>query len=244
MDKVEEVCSLLNIQLCGKIYTNIAGYLYQQCKCQTFTAYIQNFFNSPCMEYFKCPVVQHLQDLYKSGILRLSEDGLSYVNLVASIHCYREFLTWSKNGNKIELANNIIILLLTLVTLGILLTCYFRSKTFMVFSMTTLFCALYNQNVTWDLLTAVKFYGSAHHPTLRVLEIVSKFVCHYVVNVFTIIRVYIIIILIIVLCVPLEHSRHSPTPIITVLVLLLSLSTTYAIQFILQYCCQFIPVCI
>ena len=41
MDKVEEVCSLLNIQLCGQLYTNIAGYLYQQCKCQTFTAYIQ-----------------------------------------------------------------------------------------------------------------------------------------------------------------------------------------------------------
>ena len=99
MDKVEEVCSLLNIQLCGKIYTNIAGYLYQQCKCQTFTAYIQNFFNSPCMEYFKCPVVQHLQDLYMSGMLHLSEDELSYVNLVASLHCYRNFFTLSKNGH-------------------------------------------------------------------------------------------------------------------------------------------------
>ena len=205
------------------------------------------------MEYFKCPVVKYLQDLCMSGMLGLSEDGLSYINLVASAHCHGGYCTWSKNGNTIELSNDSgnyntkIFIAGTLVTLGTLVTCYFRSKPFMILSISmTILYVISNNSMIWDLLIAIK---SAHHliMSLRVLEIVSKFVCYFVVT-----SISFICILIIVVLVGLpEYSRYFLMPAtIPVLVVLLSLFIylyyyiIYAIVLTLRDCCQFIPVCI
>ena len=71
---IHKVCPLLNRKLCGQVYTNIVMHLYQQCKCETFTTYIQNLFISPCMEHFKCGVVAYLYNLSLSGVLQLSDN--------------------------------------------------------------------------------------------------------------------------------------------------------------------------
>ena len=85
--KVHEVCPLLNTKLCGQMYTNVVRQLYRQCKCETLTEYFQNFFVSTCMKYFQCHVVTYLQDLYIDGVLHLSQEESSYINLVVGSHC-------------------------------------------------------------------------------------------------------------------------------------------------------------
>ena len=93
IQNILEVCPLLNLKLCGQLYSIIVKYLYQKCKCESLTAYIQNFIISPCMEHFQCQVVNYLQDLYMSRVLHLSEDESSYIHLVVSTHCNGGFYT-------------------------------------------------------------------------------------------------------------------------------------------------------
>ena len=240
MDKVEEVCSLLNIQLCGQLYTYYVGYLYQQCKCETFTAYIQNFFNSSCMEYFSCPVIRHVEDLCMSGILHLSEDELSYTNLVANAHC-QGYRMLSKNGNTIEYSYdsdhyNARVFLggATATLVMIFMLCCSNSKHFMVL----LILIAIITHATYSILDLLPAYQlsikSAHHPTLRVLEIVPKFVCYMVVNVIITLCMIVSIV---------KSVRYRPILILTYLVLLTSTSIIDS-EITPHYCCHFIPVCI
>ena len=67
MMKINDVCKLLNPQLCGQLYSQIVKHLYQQCKCETFTKFINNFYISPCMEHFQCDIVQSYFKLLKAA---------------------------------------------------------------------------------------------------------------------------------------------------------------------------------
>ena len=78
---VHKVCPLINPRLCGRVYTDIVTYLYQQCRYETLTAYIQNFYVSPCSEYFQCEVVSYLQSLHTSEVLQLSKHNVLYETL-------------------------------------------------------------------------------------------------------------------------------------------------------------------
>ena len=93
--KAHEVCPLLNQKLCGQMYANIVRNLYWQCKCKTLSKYLQNFFYFPCMEYFQCHVATYLQGLHIDGVLHVSEDELSYINLVVGLRCNGEYHTTS-----------------------------------------------------------------------------------------------------------------------------------------------------
>ena len=211
-------------------------------------------------------MVQHLQDLYYiSGMLHLSEDTLSYINLIASTHCSRGYPTWTKNGNTIETSNDsghykyfvegsffklgvIFSLLISLLLLR-------RSYSNLLFSMACiiLLAIIYPMP---DLLQIIHelTIKNAHHPTLRVLEFVLKFVCHTVVNIILIISALTLLLIIIDFgCFKFKdvHLIYSPIlyTTITFLVLLLSQSITlyYTIsvpESIPCYYCQFIPVCI
>ena len=109
MKNFKEVCPLLNVKLCGQLYTNVVRFLYQQCKCKTLKAYVENFFNFPCMEYFQRGVISHLQDLYMSRMLHLSEDELSYMNLIATCHCKGGYTSVPKNDNRSSGSYNLLL---------------------------------------------------------------------------------------------------------------------------------------
>ena len=85
--KLYEVCLLLNSKLCGQLYTNVVSHLYQQCKCETIMAYVQNLFVTPCTEHFQCEVVSYLQELHILRVLQLSDNELSYITVVAGSYC-------------------------------------------------------------------------------------------------------------------------------------------------------------
>ena len=198
MENFKEVCPLLNIKLCGQLYTNVVRFLYQQCKCKTLKAYVENFFNSPCMEYFQCGVVSHLQDLYTSGTLQLSEDESSYIKLVISGHCkgvYRNNMLpniYDINNTNVSYTKTVPTLIIIIGTYVILswlgtryrnfhltITSIFMGFVFIIIPVTNVMLSIYE--------LAIK---SAHHPTLRVLEITSKLVCHYEI---TVIYIFILI---------------------------------------------------
>ena len=90
---IREVCLLLTPKLCGQMYKKIVKHMYQQCRCETFTAYIHNFYISSCMEHFQCEVVSVLQDLYTSGVLQLSNNESSYIDLVVAFHCSMRYFS-------------------------------------------------------------------------------------------------------------------------------------------------------
>ena len=216
---IREVCLLLTPKLCGQMYKKIVKHMYQQCRCETFTAYVHNFYISPCMEHFKCEVVSVLQDLYTSGVLQLSNSESSYIDLVASLHCNRGYF------------NNGFICMYFTLTLSSSLS----------------FHAPYTPiNLVYVVIIVVMLYELALHiyefdikivPHLRILEIISRCLCEYVIIVIPITLVHMTI---------MRLLRRNSI-IATVLFLIASgiaLLYTFTKVSVPQYCCQFIPLCV
>ena len=113
---VHEVCPLLNnLKLCGKMYSTVVRHLYRICKCETIWGYFQNFFVSPCMEYF---VARYLCDL---DSVHLSQEDIDMI--ILGSHCHEGYtcnhLTHSNSYN-----NNIfhvITVSLSLILVGIIM---------------------------------------------------------------------------------------------------------------------------
>ena len=80
--------------MCGKMYSTVVRHLYRICKCETMWAYLQNFFKSPCMEYFQCKdggtLFRRPRDIW-GKIVPISQDASSYNNIIDIIilgsHC-------------------------------------------------------------------------------------------------------------------------------------------------------------
>jgi hypothetical protein len=49
MDKLSDVCQILNPITCGRFYSYVIKYLYQNCKCEILSEYVLNIFHSSCM---------------------------------------------------------------------------------------------------------------------------------------------------------------------------------------------------
>ena len=220
---IREVCLLLTPKLCGQMYKKIVKHMYQQCRCETFTAYIHNFYISSCMEHFKCEAVSVLQDLYTSGVLQLSNNESSYIDLVVALHCNRGYFVTN-------LFSNVFIYM------------YF----IMMFSSTpdraTYTC------VSWVYVVVIVFVlcELALHiyefdieivPHLRILEIISKCLCEYV----------IIFILVTLVCMIIMRLLMRKSIIGTGLIVI-AYSGIAIYNFIYasvrQHCCQFIPLCV
>ena len=73
------------------MYSTVVRCLYQKCKCKTVWAYLQNFVMSPCMEYFQCKVARYLHDLESYGVMHLSQDESSYIDIVLGWHCNERY---------------------------------------------------------------------------------------------------------------------------------------------------------
>ena len=222
--KVREVCLLLYPKLCGKVYTNIVRHLYQKCKCETLMAYVQNFFISSCMEHFQCEVVDYLQVLYTSGVLQLSDNESSYIDLVVGLHCTRHYLTR-----------------------------HFDSVYWFSFVVSKLSLRFFGFNGNHVMFTSIIFYGSCElalqfyefdikiAPQLRILEIVSKLLCQYACMFTAIGLMYIIA--------RRLSLRNCIIATGTISVIYCSVVVCYThmhmyVYSMPQYCCQVIPVCV
>jgi archaellum biogenesis ATPase FlaH len=60
MDKLSDVCQILSPTTCGRFYSYIIEYLYQNCKCEILSEYVLNIFHSSCMDTFDCRVVEQI----------------------------------------------------------------------------------------------------------------------------------------------------------------------------------------
>ena len=268
---IDEVCPYLNPNLCGQLYTNIFRYLYQQCKCETLSAYIQNIFNSPCINYFQCHVVSYLQDLYASGLVHLSEDESSYIHLVVGSHCNGGYYT-TKNpaiGSKEYLYVSIILSLS-----GTLLNCLLFHRVFhrananrcCKFLLGCASAALsVKVTIAFFIGIIMLFYmiiqpallifelnirTAARH--LRILEIISKSVCQYNIIVSFITMMFICTFKS-VLPIILRLSTFTTNVIVRNCVISCDDSliwfTVSSIILLVHlsiphYCCQFIPLCV
>ena len=164
---VHEVCPLINSRLCGQAYTDIVTYLYQQCKCETSIAYFQNFFYSRCLEYFHCEVVSYLLSLNASKVLlQLSGDITSYIHLVERSHC-RHVMHY--NREKFFTAKLIFVVIITVLN-------YFLSPND---PRPMVMCALtlYDFGPLPFGIDAI----NSSAPYVRVMEVVLKFLCHFVI---------------------------------------------------------------
>ena len=107
IENIHEVCPLLyNLKLCGKMYSTVVRHLYRKCKCETIWAYLQNFVKSPCMEYFQCKVARYLHDLESHGVMHLSHDESTYIDIILSWHCKERYHTDDKMRNHLIINNN------------------------------------------------------------------------------------------------------------------------------------------
>ena len=242
---VQEICQLLNNQkLCGKMYSTIVRHLYQKCKCETTWAYLQNFFKSPCMEYFQCKVVRYLDDLETYGVkLYLSQDASSYIDIILGSHCnevhriqnhfitFKRFLT-SFLGTVSTVGSSIILLNRRVFLNHFCMDCIIA----------ILLCIVCACMIAF--IHIVLFYDIAvintHHQFLRMLEITSKVLCPSAILLFAIIFITTFI---------LSRVRNYYSGINDNKLTMLFTFTSVIVQLIslflpAYYCCQFIPLCI
>jgi archaellum biogenesis ATPase FlaH len=254
IENIHEVCPLLNnLKLCGQLYSTVVRHLYQKCKCETIWAYLQNFFVSPCMEYFQCRVVNYLHDLDSFGVVHLSQDESSYIDIILSSHCtciYNEGYRYSIRTLLIVICRYMTMMLLFIGVLCIIVgflfalfgsllslfsspyyvTCY--STVIIVGIVFCILCACI-LNITPGLFYYEMVIINTHHQFIRIIEVLSKVFCHYAI-------IFIAIILNISFIITLiSRSVYVVTTWQCIILLLLIASSSLP-----TYCCQFIPVCI
>ena len=163
------------------------------------------------------------------------------------------YRTWSKKGNTIESSNdcghyynNTLISNSVegpFFTFGILLLHHSYSNTFMAFLISIIILVAIN-----PISVLLQIYElsikSAHHPTLRVLEIAPKFVCHKLVKFVTIICVIFFFLLLYSEYSKVVGYSRIASLVFSLSILVLLLFIIYVFESIPRYCCQLIPVCI
>ena len=241
---VQEICQLLNNQkLCGKMYSTVVRHLYQRCKCETTWAYLQNFFKSPCMEYFQCKVVRYLDDLETYGVkLYLSQDASSYINIILGSHCNEvhriqnnDFITFKKFLKYLGFLSTVgssIILLRRVFLNHFCMDCIIAILLCIVCACMTAFIPIV---LYYDIAVI-----NTHHQFLRMLEITSKVLCPSVILLIAIIFITTFI---------LSRVTNYYSDINDNKLTVLFFFTSVIVQFISlslpdYYCCQFIPLCI
>ena len=261
---IDEVCPHLNPNLCGQLYTNIFRYLYQQCKCETLSAYIQNMFNSPCMNYFQCHLVSYLQDLYASGLVHLSEDESSYIHFVVGSHCNSGYYV-TKNPAKEYLYVSIIFFIIS-CTIYLLFYRVFHRANANRFCKFLMFCTLAVLSITLAIISFIMIilfsYIMIINPALlifesnikaavlhlRILEIISKLVCQYIISFLIIMMLFCTLksVLSIILRFTTNVIVRNWLISFDIILICSTVSTVTLLmhQSIPQYCCQFIPLCV
>lgn len=218
---IREVHLYLNPKLYGQLYTNIVKYLYQQCKCETLTAYIQNFIVSPCMEHFQCEVVTHLQSLYTFGLFQLSDNESSFIDLIIGLHCSRGYYSTS-------FISSVFLMFTSLIKMGFMWK-YSTNIDLMIirWAWVPIAYGLYEYALTiykFDIKVA---------PHLRILEITTKWLCHYVI---IFIGLFIMYTAISRSSIRISFFVVLPTFIMYIII--------YKEVSVTQYCCQLIPLCV
>ena len=224
---IREVCLLLTPKLCGQMYKKIVKHMYQQCRCETFTAYIHNFYISSCMEHFQCEVVSVLRDLYTSGVLQLSNNESSYIDLVVAFHCSMRY--FSRGNFIISLTSYSFICMYLCVEV-------FFTPDHATYRMSWVYVAVIALVLCEHALRIYEF-DIKIVPHLRIIEIISRCLCEYVIIVIPITLVHMTI---------MRLLRRNSI-IATVLFLIASgivLLYTFTKVSVPQYCCQFIPLCV
>ena len=215
---IREVCLLLTPKLCGQMYKKIVKHMYQQCRCETFTAYIHNFYISPCMKHFKCEVVSVLQDLYTSGVLQLSNNESSYIDLVVALHCNRGYY------------NNVFISMSFMLMFSSALDRATYTRMSWVVIVFMLICELALRIYKFDIKIV---------PHLRILEIISKCLCEYIIIVIPVILVHMTIMRLL-----MRNSSIATGLFVVAYSIIACYTFIYKKVSVQQYCCQFIPLCV
>ena len=78
MDKLSDVCQLLSPVTCGEFYLYVVKFSYRNCKCETIIEYVKNVFHSPCMNVFKCSVVDQIVNVCKDSRFEMLCKQFSY----------------------------------------------------------------------------------------------------------------------------------------------------------------------
>ena len=251
MLNIQEICPFLNNQeLCGKMYSTVVRHLYRICKCETVWAYLQNFVMSPCMKYFQCKVASYLHDLDSFGVVHLSQDESSYIDIILSSHCNEGYRTDVMMRNHVIINNEFLFLfsLMSFIT-GVIFALYGRvfirnfcmgCTIVMIGIVLCILCACIL------VITPVLYYYemaiiTTHHQFLRILEVLSKVFCHYAILFIAIMLTTSFILFIL--------SRMSVRIvgnclITTSIVSLSSILVVVISPSLPNYCCQFIPVCV
>ena len=216
MEKLNDICQLLNPGICGEIYSYIVKRMYQQCKCDTPEKYLHNFLLSPCMEYFPCEVVNHIESL---GVLQLSDVENAFIHRVVQYHC--------KFHYEIKLRMYII------VTAGIN---YFAKSGQKIF--TVLMCLLLANIHLYDVVSTHLYMFGAALPTF---EVTSKAVCH--ITVWSLLSITLYFVFKIVAACIVGLKLLAVGWLFMVYLICIMYFSYYPINVGL-YCCQFIPICL
>ena len=239
IENIHEVCPLLNnLKLCGKMYSIIVQHLYRKCKCDTIRAYFQNFFISPCKEYFQCKMTNYLHDLHSFGVMHLSQDELSYIDIILHFHCNEGSYHIERNH---YISSNVFMLSVLILSL-------------MIGPLVTLLCRNYCRRfctgctiviiaiVLWIMCACISFawfsykklnYTVAHYQFLRILEIISKEFCLYAIPFFALMFI--------------TSLMLSKIPVVSnyfIVILSIILILLFINPPLPYYCCQFIPLCV
>ena len=237
MQKLNDVCTLLNPQLCGELYSQIVKHLYQQCKCETFTEYVKNFYVSSCMEHFQCDAVEYFIDLLNTTKMdRLSPVEKSFINRMANYHCYAEasITMMQQILITIVLFNDLISHCRTVSDLG-LGKCFTSLKVISII-LTVL-------SVTLQIRNFLYIKKDDHVNQLILVEIVIKLICSIIVILtmygvpfvlYTFYNKYII-------------KRYSLSPVVVLFLIIIIILSFILISFcnfkLHVYQCPFLPIC-
>ena len=203
--------------------------------------YSQNFIHSLCMKYFQCHLVTYLQDLYIDGVLHLSKDESSYVSLVVGSHCNGRYITSTSFMYSFSFLYPCLYVYGAIFTFNLIFPMFFEFHHCVRFArwLNIIFI------ITTVILGLCLYFGPVlciyelnikNACYLRILEIVLKLLCKFVILLISITLLY-----------ALEKLlRLSSFIIVNSLIAVVVLVWPIVIIFIppLHYCCQFIPVCV
>ena len=224
--KVNDICPLLNPDLCRKLYLHTVKYLYKQCKCETLSEYLQNFFNCTCMKYFQCTTINTLNQILKKSISTAFEGEKQFLDHVANYHCSEIF------------QRNLMINIIISITLG-----RYIEGTYNPFTqkrMLNIITLLIVVMITWtvNLIKNNKtiFADKIIQPLLIIIETVAKEICYSTVYLFIVTLIVLPIIIIVNIKVYIhDHERTSSKyfPLWFVIIIIIYDYYYYCIYFLL-----------
>ena len=219
---ISDICNLLNPISCSSLYSLIVKELYEECKCETLTKYVQNFIVSPCTEYFKCTTIQYLMDTRN---FEFSDTIKIFIQNVANYSC-------NMHRDQIIILPSYIIVFATAISL-------FRYKRIDLYLLSVIALSIilaiysiysnYNNIIIYQQKPSINIQESEP----KSIGILSKFLCYITVLFFVSLLIGEIILVI---------FKELRTPSIFILIL----TTVYVIDITVEpesYFCSFIPLC-